>query len=152
MRRVLLLMVSLLPALAGAADRYNLARVVVTGSHRYQDDDLMRATGLVVNTQVNVDDLQNAANRLGTSGAFSSVQFLFKPATGGKGIEADFQVADAEKFLPAIFENFVWFSPEELQHAIHQSVPLYNGQVAVSGNMCDDVSAALTKFLTARGL
>jgi outer membrane protein insertion porin family len=152
MQRIVLLLVCLLPALAGAADRYNLARVLVTGSERYREEDLVRATGLAVNTQVTSDDLQNAANRLGNSGAFSSVQFLFKPAIGTKGVEADFQVADAEKFLPAVFENFVWFSETELQEAVHQAVPLYNGQLPTSGSMSDEVSAALARFLASKDL
>jgi hypothetical protein len=65
MRRFLLVLVCLLPALAGAADRFNLARVLVSGSQRYREDDLVRATGLTVNTLVTADDLQNAATRLG---------------------------------------------------------------------------------------
>jgi outer membrane protein assembly factor BamA len=152
MHRLFLLFVCLLPSLAGAADHYRLARVLVTGSERYHEDDLVRATGLKVDSQVTSEDLQNAANRLGNSGAFSSVQFLFKPATGTKGVEADFQVADAEKFLPAAFENFVWFSESELQEALHQAVPLYNGQLPTSGGMSDEVSAALIRLLASRGL
>ena len=149
---MLLFLVCLLPALAGAADRFTLVRVLVTGSDRYREDDLVRATGLTVNTQVSSDDLQTAANRLGNSGVFSSVQFLFKPAIGTKGVEADFQVADAEKLLPAIFENFVWFSERELQEAVHQTVPLYRGEIPTTGSMSDEVSAALSKFLAGKGL
>jgi outer membrane protein insertion porin family len=152
MRRWLLPLILLLPALAGAADHYHLVRVLVTGSERYHEDDLVRATGLRVDSQVTADELQNAANRLGNSGAFSSVQFLFKPAIGTKGVEADFQVADAEKFLPAAFENFVWFSDSELQQAVHQAVPLFNGELPTSGNMSDEVNAALAKLLAAKGL
>ena len=152
MQRVLLFLLCFWPALAGAADRFTLVRVLVTGSDRYHEDDLVRATGLTVNTQVSADDLQTAANRLGNSGAFSSVQFLFKPAIGTKGVEADFQVADAEKLLPAIFENFVWFSEGELQEAVHQAVPLYRGEIPTSGSMSDEVSAALSKFLAGKGL
>jgi outer membrane protein insertion porin family len=152
MRRLLLFLFCLLPALAGAADRFTLVRVLVTGSDRYREDDLVRATGLTVNTQVSADDLQTAANRLGNSGVFSSVQFLFKPAIGTKGVEADFQVADAEKLLPAIFENFVWFSESELQEAVHQAVPLYRGEIPTTGSMSDEVSAALSKFLSGKGL
>jgi outer membrane protein insertion porin family len=152
MRRLLLVTVCLLPALAGAADHFNLARVLVTGSQRYREEELVRATGLTVNTQVTSDDLQNAANRLGNSGAFASVQFLFKAAPGTKGVEADFQVKDAEKYLPAVFENFVWFSDQDLREALHQAVPLFNGDIPNSGSMSDDVSAALHKFLASKGL
>src|SRR5215467_16283434 len=122
MRRVLLFLVCLLPAMAGAADRFTLVRVLVTGSDRYREDDLVRATGLTVNTQVSADDLQTAANRLGNSGVFSSVQFLFKPAIGAKGVEADFQVADAEKLLPAFFKIFFWFIETGCQEALHKLV------------------------------
>lgn len=152
MRRLLLFIACLLPAVAGAADHFNLARILVTGSQRYREDDLVRATGLAVTTQVTADDLQNAANRLGNSGAFASVQFLFKPVVGGKGVEADFQVTDAEKYLPAVFENFVWFSDQELQAAVHQTVPLFKGELPTNGSMSDDVSAALAKFMTSKGL
>jgi outer membrane protein assembly factor BamA len=138
--------------MAGAIDRFNLVRVVVTGSQRYREEDLVRATGLTVNTQVTSDDLQNAANHLGNSGAFATVQFLFKPAVGARGVEADFQVTDAEKYLPAMFENFVWFSDQDLQDALHQAVPLFEGNIPNSGTMSDDVSAALRKFLAAKGL
>ncbi len=152
MRRLLLFIACMLPAVAGAADHFNLARIVVTGSQRYREDDLVRAAGLTVNTQVTPNDLQEAANRLGNSGAFASVQFLFKPVVGGKGVEADFQVADAEKYLPAVFENFVWFSEQEVQAAVHQAVPLFSGELPTSGSMSDDVSAALAKFLASKGL
>jgi outer membrane protein insertion porin family len=152
MRRSLLLIACMLPVMAGAADHFNLARILVTGSERYREDDLVRATGLAVNTQVTSDDLQNAASRLGNSGAFASVQFLFKPAVGAKGVEADFQVKDAEKYLPAVFENIVWFSDQELGDALHQAVPLFEGNIPNSGTMSDDVSAALRKFLAAKGL
>ncbi|HEY7405858.1 MAG TPA: POTRA domain-containing protein [Candidatus Angelobacter sp.] len=152
MRLLLLALICLLPSLGRAADHYHLARVLVTGSERYHEEDLVRATGLTVDSQVTADDLQNAANRLGNSGAFATVQYLFKPAIGTKGVEADFQVTDAEKFLPAAFENFVWFTDGELQEAVHKLVPLYNGQLPASGGMSDEVEAALGKILTAKGL
>ena len=119
MRRLILALICLLPSLAHAAGHYHLARVLVAGSQRYHEEDLVRATGLTVDTEVTADDLQNAANRLGNSGAFTTVQYLFKPAIGTKGVEADFQVTDADKFLPAAFENFVWFSDGDLQEAVH---------------------------------
>lgn len=152
MRRWFLCIACLFPAVTGAADHFNLVRVLVTGSQRYQEDDLVRATGLNVNTQVTADDLQNAANYLGNSGAFASVQFLFKPAVGAKGVEADFQVTDAKSYLPAVFENIVWFSDQDLREALHQAVPLFKGDIPNSGTMSDDVSAALRKFLASKGL
>ena len=61
-------------------------------------------------------------------------------------------MTDAEKYLPAVFENFVWFSDQDLQAAVHQAVPLFKGELPTSGSMSDDVSAALSKFLASKGL
>jgi len=152
MRRVVLLLSVLLPLLANAADHYHLVRVQVTGSQRYSQDDLVRATGLTPNSQVAMNDLQTAAARLGNSGAFTTVQFTFKAASGPNGLEADFEVKDAQQFLPAVFENLIWFTDQDLQQALHQALPLYNGALPASGTMTDDVSAALTKLLAAKGL
>ena len=153
MRRIILLLCMLSPLLAHAGGQYRLTKIVVTGSSRYQDFDLVRATGLTVKTQVTLDDLQNAAARMGTYGVFSSVQFAFKPAAGGaNNVEADFTVKDADRFLPAVFENCAWFTDQELESALHDVLPLYNGMLPVSGTMPDDVVAALKKVLSAKGL
>jgi outer membrane protein assembly factor BamA len=152
MRRLLLFLCLLLPLLAQAAAPNRLVKIVVVGSERYADADLVRATGLRLNTQVTLDDLQNAASRIGSCGVFSSVQFVFKPAGGANGVEADFTVKDAEHFLPAVFENFVWLTDQDLQSALHDALPLYNGMVPASGSMADDVAAALNKILSAKGL
>ncbi|HKF24072.1 MAG TPA: POTRA domain-containing protein [Candidatus Angelobacter sp.] len=147
------LLLCLFCQLAHAEPRYHLVRIVATGSNRYSSEDVARASGLTVNTQVTMDDLQNAASRLGTCGVFSTVQFLYKPVAGTRdGVEANFQVKDAEKFLPAAFENIIWLSDQDLQQQLHQSLPLYAGLVPLSGTMADDISAALTKLLTAKGL
>jgi outer membrane protein assembly factor BamA len=138
---------------AGAADHYQLARVVLRGSKRYSEADLLRATGLKIDSQVTAADLQAAAERLNGTGVFATVQYVFKPAIGSyNGVEADFDLVDAPHFLPAKFDNFLWFSPEELHAALHNALPLYNGELPLSGSLADDVSAALTRLLAARKL
>lgn len=139
-------------ARAIAPERLHLVKVQVTGSKRYVQEDLVRATGLTAPSQVTQDDLQNAANRLGTTGAFASIQFTFKPTTGVRGVEADFVVEDSPQFLPASFENFLWFSDAELQQQIHSAVPLFSGSLPQSGSMAEDVKAALKNVLAAKGL
>ncbi len=140
------------PVFSLSAERFHLVKVVVTGSTRYSQDDLQRATGLKLNSEVTQDDLQNAARRLGGSGAFTGVQFTFMPAKGVRGVEADFVVTDAMQFLPASFENFLWFSDSDLQQIVRQAVPLFDGSVPQSGTMSEDVKAALVQALSSKGL
>lgn len=138
---------------AEAADRYQLVRVVLHGSKRYSEADLLSASGLKIGTQVTAADLQNAAGKLNSTGVFSTVQYLFKPASGAiNGVEADFELTDAPKFLPAKFDNFLWFSPEDIFNGLHNALPLYNGELPMTGSLADDVSAALSALLAARKL
>jgi outer membrane protein assembly factor BamA len=148
-----LILCLLLPLAAHGAQQYHLVRVVVTGSSRYSSEDLVRATGLKANSQVTLDDLQQAGSRLGNCGAFSSVQFQYKAAAGPRdSVEADFQVKDAEKFLPAVFENLIWFSDADLQQALHEALPLFNGSLPLSGTLPDDLKVALNRLQAAKGL
>jgi len=155
MRTRLMLAFSLLASFvcAGATDHYQLARVVLRGSKRYSEADLLRATGLKIDSQVTAAELQAAAGRLNNTGVFATVQYVFKPAIGTyNGVEANFDLVDATHFLPARFDNFLWFSPEELQTALHNALPLYNGELPLGGSLADDVSAALTSLLASRKL
>lgn len=137
---------------AAAEERLHLVKVLVGGSTRYQAADVVRATGLEENSFVTTAQLQASAKRLVDSGVFSSVEYHFRPASTGSGIEAQFQVKDSDKFLPAEFENFVWWSDQELETDLHQAVPLYIGKVGVTGTLADDVAAALGKLLAPKGV
>lgn len=135
-----------------AEERYHLAKILVTGSHLYQADDVVRATGLKENSIVTRQQLDASTKHLIDSGVFTSVEYHFRPAQVGSGIEAQFQVKEAEKFLSAEFENFVWWSDQELENSLHQAVPLYIGKIGLAGTLADEVAAALEKLLGARGI
>ncbi|HXB22580.1 MAG TPA: POTRA domain-containing protein [Candidatus Solibacter sp.] len=139
-------------ACEAAPEQYHLIRVLVRGSKRYAPADLIRATGLVADSRVTIADLQNAANRMVGYGAFSLVKYLYKPAIGTDGIEADFEVKDEEQVLPAVFDNFLWFSPDQLKAAVHGDVPLFDGLIPTTGSLLSSVVNSLQKLLAAKGV
>ncbi|HEX8925561.1 MAG TPA: POTRA domain-containing protein, partial [Terriglobales bacterium] len=96
---------------AQGPQQVRLAAVRVTGSTHYGEQDLLEATGLKIGSMVTEADFQNAANLLGSLGAFASVQYKFEPK--GNAYVLTFELEDAQ-FLPVRFENFVWFSDDEL--------------------------------------
>jgi len=59
---------------------------------------------------------------------------------------------DAPKFLPAHFEDLIWFSDEELQKRIREHVPLFNGELPASGRLPDEVSDVLQAMLVEKGV
>jgi outer membrane protein assembly factor BamA len=60
-------------------------------------------------------------------------------------------VTDAP-LVPVSFDNFPWFTDEELNSAIKGSVVLFDGMAPTRGAILEEMSTALTKFLETRGI
>jgi outer membrane protein insertion porin family len=132
------------------ASAHKLIAIKVTGTERYTPEEVIAASGLKLGETVNEEDFKHAARRLGEAGAFSDVAYNFSYSPEGTRLEL--QVADADKFVPAYFENFVWFSDKELADKIRQFVPLFKGEIPLAGNVVDQVSDALQALLVERGI
>ncbi|HKV04502.1 MAG TPA: POTRA domain-containing protein [Candidatus Acidoferrales bacterium] len=140
------------PAPAQATDvaaNGKLESVRVTGSVRFQSDQIAPSTGLTPGATITKDDLQRGADRLAQLGPFATVQYRY--ATLDTGVQAEYQVTDAPA-LPVWFDNFAWFSDDELKAALKKAVPLFDGTAPEHGTVLDDMSDALVKLLETRGV
>jgi len=127
-----------------------LIAIKVTGSKRFPEDAIAASTGLQLGTPVGEDDFKKAARRLGDTGAFTDIGYSF--TYSGAGTKLELKVTDVEKFVSARFEDFVWFSDDELRRRIKEHVPLFDGQLPTSGRMADEVSDVLQAMLVERGV
>ena len=137
------------PSKAAASD-HKLLSIHVTGSQRYKPEEISASTGLKIGTVASDDDLKKVTKELGETGLFTDVSYSY--AYSGEGTKLELQVADNDKLVPTHFENFVWFSNDELIAKIKERVPLFNGQVPVGGNFSDQVSDALQALLLQHSL
>jgi outer membrane protein assembly factor BamA len=124
---------------------YKLIAVKVTGSKRFTSEQVTTASGLPVGTVAQEEDFKKAARHLGESGAFSNIAFTFSYSSAGTRLE--FQVTDADKFVPAHFADFVWFTDKDLIQKVHEHIPLFNGELPASGRLPDQVSDVLQAML-----
>ena len=127
---------------------FKLVSVKATGSQRYTPDEIIAATGLELGQTVSDDDFKHASRHLGESGVFSNVGYSFQYSPAGTKLEL--QVTDAQKSLPARFDNVVWFSDQELLEKLRALVPLFRGQLPEAGDLPDQVSDALQALLIQR--
>ncbi|HTR24916.1 MAG TPA: POTRA domain-containing protein [Terriglobales bacterium] len=130
-----------------------LLSLKVTGTTRYTEKEILGASGLKLGQDAAQGEFQEAAQRLGKSGLFSSVSFSF--SYNDAGVKAEFQLADKQdvKLLPARFENFVWFSDAELHSFLEERVPLFKDSLLPSsGALADRVNEALQSLLSERNL
>ncbi len=118
-----------------------------SGSKRFSAEPIAAASGLKQGQSISGEDLQAAANRLAHLGVFSDVRYRY--ATRGGNVEVEFQVADAPSIAP-LFDNFPWFTDDEINLALKGAVPLYDGRVPESGTLLDEISKALAKLLETR--
>ena len=138
------------PPSEGGQGTATLAAIQVTGSKRFTPDQVAAATGLHLGSQVTRGDLQAAANTLAELGPFTNVQYRF--ASQPAGVVVQFQVADAPA-VPVFFDNFPWFTDDQLDAALKQATPLFDGSSAPEhGALLDSMANALGTFLVAHGL
>src|ERR1700716_1326659 len=125
-----------------------LTALKVTGTTRYNNKEILTASGLQIGQNAADGDFREAAQRLGDSGLFSDVVYSY--SSSGAGIRLEMQLADIEqsKLVPAHFENFVWFTDDELRTALQSRVPLFKRLLPVAGILSDRVSEALQAILT----
>ena len=147
-----LLFVSLLPAQTTrkTPSTFKLIAINVTGTKRYTPAEIIAATGLKLGQTVSESDFKRVSQQLGETGAFSDVAYTYQYSV--PGTKLDFQLADTTQFLPVRFDNFVWFSDQELVEKLHSIVPLFQGQLPVAGGLTDQVSDALQSLLLERKL
>jgi len=129
---------------------YKLVAVTVTGSKRFTTEEIAAASGLPIGTIAHEDDFKKAARQLGETGAFGDITYTYSYSSAGTKLV--FHVTDADKFVPARFADFVWFSDEELLHKLHERLPLFNGELPTNGRMSDQVSDVLQAMLVENGV
>jgi outer membrane protein assembly factor BamA len=134
-------------------DVNKLTALKVTGTTRYTDKEILAATGLEFGQNSADGDFKEAVQLLGNSGMFSNVAYSFS-SKGGAGVKLELQLEDIDKskLVPAHFENFVWFTDNELLESLQSRVPLFKGLLPLGGNLSDHVSEALQAILTEKHL
>jgi outer membrane protein assembly factor BamA len=122
-----------------------LIEIKVTGSKRFTEAEITAASGLMIGATVDDEVFRKAARQLGESGAFNDVSYDYTYSS--EGTKLTFHVVDADKFVPAHFGDFVWFSDSELLQKLHERIPLFTGDLPTSGRLPDQVSDVLQALL-----
>jgi len=122
----------------------------VKGANRYKQAQIVAASGLGIGQTVSEDDFKRAVQKLGDTGVFTEVAYTFQYSAQGTKLEL--QISENGQTVPARFDNLVWFSDQELLDKLQARIPLFQGQLPLSGNLIDQVSEALQSFLDERNL
>ena len=142
------LLVFLCAAMAQSQSRPNvIERVLVEGTTRFSAAEISLASGLKPGQPADEAALSAAADRLASSGAFSEVSYQYKTLNGKMTVT--FQITDQAKTMECTFDNFVWFTSDELDHAVRSELPLYDGRLPLEGDLSHAVTGILEHLLAA---
>jgi len=117
----------------------------VKGTTRYRQEDVLAASALRIGVAASEDDFRKAAKELTDSGAFSDVAYSYSYSSAGTKL--DLQLTDSPQFLPVRFDDFVWFTDEQLRQKVHERIPLFKGELPISGRLPEQVSDVLQALL-----
>jgi outer membrane protein insertion porin family len=143
--RFLVAFLSALFVLPVLAQPITIHKVAFGGAPAYDSAALMRASGIHPGVSSG-EEIRAGAQRLSDTGLFSNVQFKFDGET------VTYNLTVAPHMLKARFDNFVWWTPAELEQNLHALVPLFTGDAPEHGSLTTSISDALTKMLAGKSV
>ncbi len=126
-----------------------LASIEIVGSTKLSNAEAIAASGLKVGDIVGKEDLQKAADELGALGIFASISYRY--TTDASGVHLVFEAKDASG-VPVEFDNFPWFTDEELTAGIRNALGAFDGTAPQQGAILDRISGALEALLPTKGI
>jgi outer membrane protein assembly factor BamA len=129
---------------------FRLVAIKFAGLKKFTDAQGVAGSGLRIGDGVTTTQLSVAANQLAKSGAFDGVAFQY--STRGNQLTAVFTVVESKHLLPCIFDNFVWFSYDQVDKTVRARVPFYSGIAPLSGATQQQIVDALRALLQSIGI
>lgn len=128
-----------------------IAAIETEGLQSLTTATVVATSGLKVGETFSVEATDAAAERLVNSGLFKKVAYRTKSA--GDTVTITFQLEEVKgQSSPVVFDNFIWFSDEELAAAVTREVPSFNGSAPDIGNTTEAIKKALQNLLGERKL
>jgi len=123
-----------------------IAKIDIEGLQALTAETVIATSGLKIGDTFSVDAIDAAAQRLVDSGLFRKVGYRTRNA--GANVTITFQLEEIKgQSSPVAFDNFIWFSDEELAAAIKREVPTFNGSMPDTGNTNEAIKKALQHLL-----
>jgi len=134
-----------------AAAVTKLARIEFEGLHRLSREQLQKISGLEIGQTVDVDALDAAGQRLMDSGLVSKLNYRLQTKANQATVTFQIEEGRGTESL-VVFDNFIWFTEDELSDAVRREVPSFNGMAVSTGNMTDAITRALQNLLSGHKL
>lgn len=130
---------------AQAQQQLRVAKIEFIGLKRVTEQQAIKVSELEIGQVADQAVLDAAAQRLLDSGLFRKLSYRVRSVTDQATVT--FQVEEANRNLPVVFDNFVWFTDAELYIAIRHDIPFFDGTTPEAGDTGDKIAASLQRLL-----
>ena len=128
-----------------------ISAIEIEGVQTLAKDTVITTSGLKVGDAFSVEAADAAAERLVSSGLFKKVGYSTRNA--GANVTITFKLEELKgQWSPVVFDNFIWFSDDELAASITREVPSFNGSAPDAGDTNEAIKKALQTLLAERKL
>ncbi|HEX8161627.1 MAG TPA: FtsQ-type POTRA domain-containing protein [Pyrinomonadaceae bacterium] len=132
------------------AGKMRLAKIEVVGLQRLKEGEIVAASGLQLGQSLSVEDLDAAAQKLLSSGLVAAVSYKLRERAGEAFLTFEVEEAARRGNSPVVFDNFPWFTPEEIAAAVRRDVPAFDGTAPDSSAVIENIRRALERLLAER--
>ncbi len=126
---------------ATSSSAYKLIAIDVKNTG-YAPADVIAASGLQIGQDVTEENFKAATAKLGETGLFTNISYAYSYSSAGTTLTLE--LTDNTHLLPVRFENFVWYSDQDLVKKVHADIPLFDGKVPIDGSIVDQVANVLS--------
>ena len=133
----------------GSGPAARLGKIEFSGLKRHSQEEAVAASGLQIGQRVDETVLDAAANRLLGSGLFQNLSYRYRTSNGQAVVTFTVEEVKGGN-IPVAFDNFVWFSEEELSNAVRREMPSFDGTAPELGAAIDTITRALERLLRER--
>ena len=144
-------LLSIIMAVCGSAiviaqQNFKIGKIEFEGLQRLAAEDMIETTTLKIGQPFDVSMLDVAAQRLMDSGLFKNV--AYRTHANHDQMTITFQVEETKGGdSRVLFDNFIWFTDEELVAAVRRDVPFFSGTAPDLGNGTLAITHALQRLL-----
>src|SRR5499426_2265090 len=111
--------------------KWRLTAIVFEGLKSLPPEKMVAASGLKVGQTIDFEMVKAAAQRLSQTGLFKKVTYRYRYSS--TQIELTFELEENTTGKKRCsFDNFVWFTDNEIAEAIKRDMPDFDGSIVVS--------------------
>ncbi len=146
--RLVLLAAALLSLPSPASTQSVLIKSIAFTGVSQTQAELLALSGLTPGKTLSKDDIEAAMHRLDDSGLFANIQYGVSAGT----LTFTLEPSARSQMQRVQYQNFVWYTNDQLNDAVQARLPLFTGSVPANGELKTQVARTLEVVLKQRGI